>query len=151
MVQWTDKPAPAPVPQAVPEERKPDPAPRPVIRKARKRRLAGSLQVLTICSVFGLIVATYFVFKETRTAPAIAAVPSAIPGQIAQERDATTGRIVVMDRDQCRELDFDNQSGKTIHKGAVACHDTPHASSASNSLYRHPANRLEQIRRSFAQ
>jgi hypothetical protein len=149
MVQWTDKPARKP--QAVAEEVKPEVAPRPVVvvRKARRSGFAGVVQVLTICCVFGLIVASVFMFKEmraTQNAPAVAGV-----APIANERDPATGRIVVMDRDQCRELDFHNQSGKTVHKGAVSCHDTPHASAANNSLYRHPTNRLEHIRRSFAQ
>ena len=87
MVQWTDKPAAKP--QIATEERKPDTAsPRPVLRKPRRRRLVGALQVLTICSVFGLILASYFTFKETRGDQA-AATP---------ERGAATGRIVVMDR-----------------------------------------------------
>jgi hypothetical protein len=147
MVQWTDKPAPAPKPQAAPEERKPEAAPRTVVRKARKRGLAGSLQVLTICCVFGAIVVSVFMFKEMRAAPD---TPSAAAQKAGPQRDTTTGRIVVMDRDQCRELNFDNQSGKTIERGAVACHDAPHAN-AGNSLYRHPTNRMDHIRRSFAQ
>jgi len=122
-----------------------DSAPRTIVRKARKSRLTGSLQVLTICGVFGLLAASYFMFKETSHAP------SAASRQTAQERDATTGRIVVMDRTQCRELGFDNQSGKMVHKGAVACHDAPHDGTTSQSLYRHPTNRLEAVRRSFAQ
>ncbi len=140
MVQWTDKPAAKP--QITTEERKPETAsPRPVVRKPRRRRLVGSLQVLTICSVFGLILASYFTFKETRGEQA-AATP---------ERGATA-RIVVMDRSQCRELGFDNQNGKMVHKGAVACHDTPqHDGSTGQSLYRHPTNRMEAVRRSFAQ
>ena len=148
MVQWTDKPAAKP--QVAPEERIPDaaPAPRPVVRKARKRRMTGVLQVLSICGVFGLLVATYFMFKDTRTAPN---APSVAARQTAPERDTSTGRIVVMDRAQCRELDFDNQSGKMIQKGAVACHDAPHDGTRSHSLYRHPTNRLDAIRRSFAQ
>ena len=163
MVQWTDKPAPAPRPQVGPEElkageRKPDvaAAPRPALRKARKNRMAGLLQVVTICGVFGLIVASVFMFKEMRAKPdtasaAGASAPVAGAANAAKQRDAATGRIVVMDRDHCRELDFDNQTGQTIQKGAVSCHDTLHPSAANNSLYRHPTNRLEHIRRSFAQ
>ena len=141
MVQWTDKPAAKP--QIASEERKPDTAsPRPVLRKPRRRRLVGALQVLTICGVFGLILASYFTFKETRGDQA-AATP---------ERGAATARIVVMDRTQCRELGFDNQNGKMVHKGAVACHDTPqHDGTTSQSLYRHPTNRMDAVRRSFAQ
>jgi hypothetical protein len=148
MVQWTDKPAPAPKPQIAPEERKPEAAPRPLVRKARKSRLAGSLQVLTICGVFGVIVVSVFMFKGMQTPPA---APATATAPAAQERDAATGRIVVMDRDQCREFNFDNQSGKTVHKGAVSCHDVPHDGTTGQSLYRHPTNRLEHIRRSFAQ
>jgi hypothetical protein len=155
MVQWTDKPARAPKPQEAPEEPKPEvAAPRPMmVRKARRSRMAGTLQVLTICGVFGLIVTSVFMFKDMPSKPEKASASAAVPGAppAAQQRDPATGRIVVMDRDQCRELDFDNQSGKTTHKGAVSCHDMPHASAANNSLYRHPTNRLEHIRRSFAQ
>ena len=142
MVQWTDKPAA--IPQTAPDERPSGAAPRPVVRKARKRGLAGALQVLTICSIFGLIAASYFVFKETRIAPSTAASQPA--------PDTNTGRIVVMDRAaQCRELGFDNQSGKMMHKGAVACHDAPHDGTTAQSLYRHPTNRMDAVRRSFAQ
>ena len=154
MVQWTDKPARAPKPQVVPEEikaeeRKPEAVVRPVVRKARRSRMAGTLQVLTICGVFGLIVAAVFMFKEMKTPSATASANAAAAG--AQERDPATGRIVVMDRDQCRELGFDNQSGKMVHKGAVNCHDAAHGSTTGQSLYRHPTNRLDHIRRSFAQ
>lgn len=149
MVQWTDKPAPAPKPQAAPEERKPEAAPRPIMRKARRSWLTGSIQALTICGVFGLIIASVFMFRDTPAKPETASAAGA--AATAKQRDAATGRIVVMDRDQCRELDFDNQTGRTIQKGAVACHDAPHANAASNSLYRHPTNRMDHIRRSFAQ
>jgi outer membrane biosynthesis protein TonB len=167
MVQWTDKPAPAPKPQVAPEElkaedrkeRKPDAAPRPVARKARKSRMAGTLQVVTICGVFGLIVTAVLMFKDMKApsataSPTAASASPASPGTASaatQERDPATGRIVVMDRDQCRELGFDNQSGKMVHKGAVNCHDAAHGSTTGQSLYRHPTNRLDHIRRSFAQ
>ena len=154
MVQWTDKPARAPKPQVVPEEikaeeRKPEAVVRPVLRKARRSRMAGTLQVLTICGVFGLIVAAVFMFKEMKSPSATASANAT--SAATQERDPATGRIVVMDRDQCRELGFDNQSGKMVHKGAVNCHDAAHGATTGQSLYRHPTNRLEHIRRSFAQ
>jgi hypothetical protein len=149
MVQWTDKPAPAPKPQVAPEERKAEAAPRPMVRKARRSRMAGTLQVLTICGVFGLIVASVYMFKDMKGPSATASVTAVAPA--AQERDAATGRIVVMDNAQCRELGFDNQSGKMVHKGAVSCHDAAHGATTGQSLYRHPTNRLDHIRRSFAQ
>lgn len=149
MVQWTDKPARKP--QAAVAEVKPEVASRPVIRKARRSRVGAVLQVLTICGVFGLIVTSVFMFKEMRAAPDAPSVAGAAP--TVKERDPVSGRIVVMDRDQCRELDFNNQSGKTIEKGAVSCHDAhaQQAGTTGQSLYRHPTNRLDHIRRSFAQ
>ncbi len=148
MVQWTEKPARKP--QAAPGEIKPAPVVRPV-RKARRSRLAGVVQVLTILCVFGLVVAGVFMFRETKATPDSPAITGTAPA--TQERDPASGRIVVMDRSQCRELGFDNHSGKMVQKGAVACHDTPvhHAGTAGQSLYRHPTTRLEHIRRAFAQ
>jgi hypothetical protein len=144
MVQWTEKPAPKPQVSA-PKQDEPQVVHRPV-RKARKNRLTVPLQVFAVCAVFAMIGGSYFMFREA---------PPASPAasrQIAQERDVTTGRIVVMDDTQCRELGFDNQSGRTVQKGQVSCHDTPaYNGSGTPSLYRHPVNRLESIRRSFAQ
>jgi hypothetical protein len=164
MVQWTDKPAREPKPQVVPEEpkaeeRRPETVARPMVRKARRSRMAGTLQVVTICGVFGLIVTAVLMFKDMKApsataSPTTASASPASPGTASaatQERDPATGRIVVMDRDQCRELGFDNQSGKMVHKGAVNCHDAAHGSTTGQSLYRHPTNRLDHIRRSFAQ
>lgn len=143
MVQWTEKPAARPQVSA-PNERPPEAAYRPV-RKAKKSRVAGLLQVLTICAVFGLIVASYFLFTGPSTSPAKAS------RQTAQARDATSGRIVIKDEAHCRELGFDNQSGKMVQKGAVSCHDAPSYDGTTQSLYRHPTNRLDAIRKSFAQ
>jgi hypothetical protein len=147
MVQWTDKPARKP--QAAPGEIKPAPVVR-AVRKARRSRLAGVLQVLTILCMFGLVVAGVFMFRDMRAGPEASAAGAA---PIMLERDSTTGRIVMMESSQCRELGFDNHSGKMVQKGAVACHDTPvhHAGTTGQSLYRHPTTRLEHIRRSFAQ
>jgi hypothetical protein len=139
MVQWTEKLAAKPQISA-PKQDEPQ-VPYRAVRKPRKSRLAGALQVLSVCAIFGLIVG-YFVYKEKPAATA--------PRQTAQQRDLTTGRIVVMDETQCRELDFDNQSGRTVQKGQVSCHQAPgYDGSTTQSLYRHPTNRLESIRRSF--
>ena len=102
------------------------------------------LQVLTVCAVFGLIAASYFVFAAPSNSSAGAS------RQTAQAPD-TTGRIVIKDKEHCRELGFDNQSGKMAQKGAVSCQDTPSYDGTTQSLYRHPTNRLESIRKSFAQ
>lgn len=145
MVQWTEKPVAKPQVSA-PKQDEPQVAYRPV-RKARKSRLTGVLQVFTVCAVFALIGGSYFMFKEA--APAASSTASR---QTAQERDVTTGRIVVMDQAECRELGFDNQSGRTVQKGQVSCHDAPaYSGSSTPSLYRHPTNRMESIRRSFSQ
>jgi hypothetical protein len=152
MVQWTDKPAVKPQTAATKqaaakqEDAPVAVAPRPV-RKARKSRLASPLQVLTVCAFFGLIIG-FFVYKEMPAASTAAAKRESV-----QDRDIATGRIVVMDhRAECREIGFDNQSGRTVHKGEIACLDQPsYDSKGTPSLYRHPTNRLESIRRSFAQ
>lgn len=139
MVQWTEKPA-AKAQASSPREA----AYRPV-RKAKKSALTGVLQAVTVCAVFGLIVGSYFLITGSSTSS------SSASRQNAHASD-TTGRIVVKDQEHCRELGFDNQSGKMVQKGAVQCHDTPsYNGSTSQSLYRHPTNRLESIRKSFAQ
>lgn len=143
MVQWTERPAAKPQVSA-PKQGEPNIAHRP-LRKPQKRGLVVSLQVMSVCAVFGLIVASYFIYKETAATPAVASRP-------AQDGDLTTGRIVIMDQKNCRELGFDNQSGRTVQKGQVSCHDTPsYNGSATQSLYRHPTNRLEAVRKSFSQ
>jgi hypothetical protein len=147
MVQWTEKPVKPQV--AAPKEEPPVIVQRPV-RKARKSRLVGPLQVVTVCTFFGLLIG-FFIYKEMPAASHAAAKRETVLER-DHERDAA-GRIVVMDhRAECREIGFDNQSGRTVHKGQISCHDTPaYSGSATPSLYRHPTNRLESIRRSFAQ
>ncbi|MGV3635859.1 MAG: hypothetical protein ACO1NY_16035 [Pseudorhodoplanes sp.] len=121
------------------------------VRKARKSSIAGPLQVVTVCAVFGLILG-FFVYKEMPSASHAAAKREAAQDR-DRDRDMATGRIVVMDhRAECREIGFDNQSGRTVHKGEIACLDQPTYDSKGNpSLYKHPTNRLDHIRRSFAQ
>lgn len=146
MVQWTEKPAVKPQASA-PKPEEPRVAPRPV-RKARKGRLAGPLQALTVCAVFGALVASFFMYQGSTQSKH----PAAAQRQAVPDRDVTTGRIVIMDQAECRELGFDNQSGRTVQKGNVSCSDAPaYNGSATPSLYRHPTNRLESIRKSFAQ
>ena len=146
MVQWTEKPAVKPQVSA-PKQEEPPVMPRP-LRKARRSRLAGPLQALTVCAVFGALIAGFFMYQDTTHSKH----PPAQRQAAQQERDVTTGLIVIMDQAECRELGFDNQSGRTVQKGSVSCHDTPsYNGSATPSLYRHPTNRLESIRKSFAQ
>jgi hypothetical protein len=146
MVQWTEKPVKPQVAEPK-QEMPPAVAPRQV-RKASKSRLTGPLQVVTVLTFFGLLLG-YFVYRGM---PAEQSVAKREPAPVA-DRDIATGRIVVMDhRAECRELGFNNQSGRTVHKGQVSCHDTPaYHGESTPSLYRHPVNRLETIRRSFAQ
>jgi hypothetical protein len=100
-----------------------------------------------VCAVFGALVAGFFMYQGTTHSKHPPAQRQAM-----QDRDVTTGRIVIMDQAECRELGFDNQSGRTVQKGSVSCHDTPaYNGSATPSLYRHPTNRLESIRKSFSQ
>jgi hypothetical protein len=142
MVQWTEKPAARPQVSA-PGDRQPEPAYRPV-RKAKKSLLPGAMQVLTVCAVFGLVVGSYFLITPATST-------GSAPRQTAQAPD-TTGRVVIKEREHCRELGFDNQSGKMAQKGTVSCQDAPsYDGSPSQSLYRHPTNRLESIRKSFSQ
>lgn len=178
MVQWTEKPAvkPAAAPvqaasaqPAAPKQAaaskqagapnqaaapKPDDAPPAApraVRKARKGSFAGPLQVVTVCAFFALIIG-FFAYKGMPAATTAAAKREAAQDR-DRDRDMATGRIVVMDhRAECREIGFDNQSGRTVHKGEIACLDQPSYDSKGNpSLYRHPTNRMDQIRRSFAQ
>jgi hypothetical protein len=154
MVQWTEKPAvkPQAAQVAASQAAAPKPEDPPVVvqrtvRKARKSRMAGVMQALTVCAFFGLIIG-FFLYREMPSGTAKAPAPQ----ETVQERAAAAGRIVVMDRAECREFGFDNQSGRTVHKGQVSCHETPtYNGSATQSLYRHPTNRLDSIRRSFAQ
>lgn len=126
-------------------------APPPPLRKPRKSGFAGTLQVVTVCTVFGLIIG-FVAYKAIPSATTAAAKREAMQER-DRDRDMSTGRIVVMDhRAECREIGFDNQSGRTVHKGEIACLDQPSYDSKGNpSLYKHPTNRLDQIRRSFAQ
>jgi hypothetical protein len=169
MVQWTDKPAVKPqaaAPEqaaapkhaaaaqkhaAAPKQDEPPVVMHRPVRKARKSRLTGPLQVATVCAFFGLIIG-FFVYKEMPAATTAAAKREAVQER-DRDRDMATGRIVVMDhRAECREIGFDNQSGRTVHKGEIACLDQPsHDGKGTPSLYRHPTNRLDTIRRSFAQ
>lgn len=139
MVQWNDKPAPKPAVSAdLPR------AATPQVRKAKKSSRASALRVLTVCAAFALLIAGYALLSRG------AASPAGGSRQTAQAQDAT-GRIVIKDQAHCRELGFDNQSGKMVQRGAVSCQDAASEGGATTqSLYRHPTNRLESIRKSFA-
>ncbi len=147
MVQWTDKPIPrteASRPEPQEEER---PRPRRPSPPPHKRTSRAVLQVAVICSIFGLILASYLLFSYVPNTPA-QAIREPLP-----THDQSTGRIIVSDRTNCREIGFNNYSGQTTVKGTVACTDAPPqpGDPAANSAYRHPTNRLETIRRSFSQ
>jgi len=146
MVQWTETPPP----RIATDEPEPsdDIAPRPRrMGPPRKRSSKALLQVVVICSIFALILASYTLFSyvPNTTAQAIRE-PGPVPA-----RDAGAGRIIVSGRENCREFGFDNHSGQTVAKGAIACGNEAGrpGDPASHSAYRHPTNRLDAIRRSF--
>lgn len=139
MVQWNEKPAPR---CPVSDWHQPETA-HPQVRKARKSPRAGALPVLTVCAVFALLIGGYALLARGGASPA------GTSHQTAKAQDAT-GRIVIKDQAHCRELGFDNQSGKMVQRGAVSCQDAASdGGTTTQSLYRHPTNRLESIRKSF--
>lgn len=152
MVQWTDKPAPKPhAPQA--DDEAPATAPRltaPRISARRPQRgTSNGMQGLVVMGLaIGLGVASWFLISQVSHVAQPAGPASRASIATTSERDAGLGRIVVSDRGDCREMGFDNYSGQTIAKGKVDC-DAAASPDATQSLYRHPTNRLDAVRKSF--
>ena len=64
-------------------------------------------------------------------------------------KPAGTGRIVIPEREACRELGFDNYSGRFSDYGAVACNGD-RGSALAQPNYATPISRLDAIRRTFS-
>ena len=142
---------------------------RPQRRKGRpKRRTKGrtartSWHAVVACGILALILGSYVLVAPWRAStsksatgtqagtqsalqPEVSTQPPTLPG-----KPAGTGRILIPEKQTvaCRELGFDNYSGRFSDYGTVACNADRGAAVAPPN-YATPISRLDAIRRTFS-
>jgi hypothetical protein len=118
-------------------------------RRERARKQNAAL-ALAACAVLAVILVTGIVYVATL--PSVTRIPSALRGKAPDRFVETRTGVIRFEeggRNQCRQLDFNNETGRFANEAQVPCYD-PTAPDTSSQLPRsQAADRLDAIRGTF--
>jgi hypothetical protein len=107
-----------------------------------KSLLKNIVWTASVCVIMAAILGSHFFYASLIT------TKIATPSQ-RQAHENYVGEVIIGEGNNCQKLKFDNSTGVLKDRTSGFCNSLGQSDQSAESLYRHPTNRLEAVRRGF--